>query len=394
MAIYDLKKFSTWIDKTTQNIDSAIKETDEMQTAFNSEYVNRLKLEYDSILDGLADETTKLYFSGAIDRSGGFGKKLAEKIKVKSGELAKRKSDLEKQLYEIENLLISIKADGEKSVEKLKKANPKLNEQEEELKAIVARHEGAAITLKNNIAMLRRGLGFIFNYFTISKLRANLLEEVEKIKQEKKKLYEVRKKYFEMKSAADEKKTELEKNFADELPVAAAIRSELGALQNGFEAMCVRDAAADLFEETPADQLSDIAAKLPALEKLLKLRPMKHDYEKSLRLVAEEIGFLNGVKSGFLKLLSTANSLLSQYNQHSAYLKPIAFDIPDKCEAFSAGFLKFADKIVDDRSLSKTPADFLKLVEPFHRDLLNEKTVKSAFEDIGAAIKKATAAWK
>ena len=49
MANYDLKQFKAWIEKAINNINSAIKEADEMQTAFNSEYINKFKFNYDSV---------------------------------------------------------------------------------------------------------------------------------------------------------------------------------------------------------------------------------------------------------------------------------------------------------------------------------------------------------
>ncbi|OQA76989.1 MAG: hypothetical protein BWY32_02698 [bacterium ADurb.Bin243] len=149
-----------------------------------------------------------------------------------------------------------------------------------------------------------------------------------------------------------------------------------------------------LFEEASQETVSPLISKIPQITEILKLRAVKKDYEKSLKTVSEEIGFLNGIKSGFLNLDKTADSLLTQYNQYSSYLKPINFNISDKCEKFSENFKTFADKIVDDRGLSKTPADFLKITEPFQAELLNESTVKSVFDEIARSIKTATAAWK
>ena len=394
MANYDLKKFKSWIEKTIANIDGAVKETDEMQTAFNSEYVNKFKLDYDSLLSRISDETVKMYFSKTLDISSVFGKSLSDKIKVKTVELNKRKTELEKQLGEIEKRLKSIKESNTKLIGELKKVNPELNEEEESLKTIVSRHEGSAMTLKKNIETMRKGLGFFYNYFTISKLKKNLLKEIEKIKSEKDKLFKVRKKYFEIKSVADSEITDLEKNYGHNLSTAAAIRQELSALQSGFETACVLESAVALLEDSTQETVMELSAKIAGIPDLLKMRTVKKDYEKSLKMVAEEIGFLNGIKSGFTNLAKTADSLLTQYNQYSSYLKAINLNISEKCEAFSNNFKNFSNKIVDDAKLSKTPADFLSLAAPFHKDLLNETVVKSVFEEIAGSIKSATTAWK
>lgn len=394
MAKYDLTKFKLWIEKTIANIDCAIKETDEMQTAFNNEYVNKFKLNYDSLLSRISEQTVKMYFNKTLDMSSAFGKNLSDKIKVKTVELTKRKTELEKQLGEIEKRLKTIKESNAKLIGEIKKANPELNEEEESLKTIVARHEGSAMTLKKNIETMRKGLGFFFNYFTLSKLKKNLLKEIEKIKSEKDKLFKVRTKYFEMKAVASCKITDLEKDYGHNLSTAAAIRQELSALQSGLETACVLESAVALLEDLPQETVMELSAKIADIADLLKIRTVKKDYENSLKMVAEEIGFLTGIKSGFDKLSITADSLITQYNQYSAHLKAISLNISEKCEAFSNNFKNFANKIIDDAKLSKTPADFLTLAAPFHKDLLNETVVKSVFEDIAGSIKSATAAWK
>jgi len=394
LANYDINKFKDWIKKTIANIESAIKETDEMQTAFNSEYVNKFKLAYDSILSGAAENAVKLYFNGELKEFKTFHESLGSKINEKKLELAKRKKDLETQLNKTEDEIKSVKDLNSDLLNKLKKINPKLNEREEAQKVIVSRHEGSAITLKKNIETLSKGLGFIINFFTLSKFKTNLKKEIEILKNEKNKLKKIRDEYFKVKSDADKDIGDLEKEYRENVACAASIRQNLNLLQNAFETTCVLESVTALFEEASQETVSPLISKIPQITEILKLRAVKKDYEKSLKTVSEEIGFLNGIKSGFLNLDKTADSLLTQYNQYSSYLKPINFNISDKCEKFSENFKTFADKIVDDRGLSKTPADFLKITEPFQAELLNESTVKSVFDEIARSIKTATAAWK
>lgn len=395
MAKYDLKQFKAWIEKAIDNIESAIKETHEIQTAFNSEYVNKFKLSYDALLERIADETVKLYYAGGIiNREGNFYNPLVNKIKEKETELTKKKKDLIKKLSEAEEKLKSTKSLKEILINELKKLNPSLNEAEEAQKIIVSRHEGSALTLKTNIAMLRKGLGFFFNYFTILKLKRNLEKEIEVLKIERGKLHDIRNRYHKAKAGADKESAELEEQYRENIEIAAAIRKDLTVLEKGFEAACVLESISTLLEEAAPQIIKTLPDGVGNIDELLKMREVKIDYEKSLKLVAEEIGFLTGIKSGFSNLQKTAESLLKQYNDYKSYLKPINFELPDKCDKFRDNFKNFADKIIDDNKLSKTPADFIKLVSPFHDELLNETAVKSVFEQIAAAIKTATKAWK
>ena len=395
MANYDLKQFKAWIEKAVDNIESAIKETGEIQTAFNSEYVNKFKLAYDSLLSAITEETVKLYYAGGIiNQEGNFYNPLKNKIKEKETELAKKKKDLVKKLSEAEEKLNSTKSLNELLINELKKLNPSLNEAEEAQKIIVSRHEGSALTLKTSIAMLRKGLGFFFNYFTIIKLKRNLEKEIEVLKIERSKLHDIRNRYHKAKSGAEKESAELEEQYRENIEIAAAIRKDLTVLEKGFEAACVLESISALLEEAAPQIIKTLPDSVGNIDQLLKIRDVKIDYEKSLKLVAEEIGFLTGIKSGFSNLQKTAESLLKQYNDYKSYLKPISFNMSDKCESFRDNFKNFADKIIDDKKLSKTPADFIKLVSPFHDELLSEKIVKSVFEEIAAAIKSATKAWK
>jgi len=394
MANYDLKQFKAWIEKAINNINSAIKEADEMQTAFNSEYVNKFKFNYDSLLNGIAEQTVKLYLNGALDEKNIFYNTLKDKITHKKNELANKKNELKKKLEATEEKLKSTKSLNETLINKLKKLNPELNKTEEAQKIIVSRHEGSALTLKTNIGMLKRGFGFLFNFFTIIKLKRNLEKEIEILRAEKSKLQKIRNRYLKAKSGVEKEGAKLEDQYRENIEIAAAIRKDLTMLEEGFETVCVLESVSLILEEAAPDIINTLPDSVGNINELLKIRKIKADYEKGLKLVAEEIGFLTGIKSGFLNLQKTADSLLTQYNDYKSYLKPIKFILSDKCEKFRDNFKNFADTIVDDNKLSKTPADFIKLASPFHDELLNEKDVKSIFNEIAASIKNATIAWK
>jgi hypothetical protein len=394
MANYDLKQFKAWIKKAIDNIEYAVKEAGEMQTAFNSEYVNKFKISYDAMLENITGETIKLYFNDGLDKNSGFYKSLQIELIDKNKTLTKKKNELEKKLTDIEKKINDIKSKKNSLINKLQKDNPELNELEEKQKKIIYQHEGSALTLKKNIKSLRRGFGFISNYFILRQLGSNLKTEVEVLKIEKLELQKIRNDYFKKKSETDNKIKELEESYRENIEITAAIRKDLSALQTAFETTCVLESIMDILEKAERADLSATKSKADYIDEFVKKREFKLNYEKSLKLVAEEIGFLTGIKSGFSNLEKTSESLLSQYNDYKSYLKPISFNLSDNCEKFRDNFKNFADKIVDDKKLSKTPADFIKLVSPFHDALLNEKTVKSIFEEIAAAIKTATKTWK
>ncbi len=393
-ASYDLKKFKTWIEKAIENIESAIKETDEMQKAFNGEYVDKFKLSYNGLLNRVTEETVKLYFNNGLDQNSKFYKSLKTEKNVKNKTLAVKKNELEKKITGIEKNISDIKIQKNSLISELKKANPELDRLEEAQKIIVSRHEGSALTLKTNMESLKKGFGFFINCFTINKLKNNLKKEIEVLVIEKTKLQQIRNDYFKRKTGANNKLEELEETYRENIEIAAEVRKDLSALETAFETTCILESVIDILEKAERPDLNSIHNKAGDMDEFIKKRDLKIDFEKSLKMVAEEIGFLTGIKSGFLNLKKTAESLLNQYNNYKSYLKPINFNISDKCENFCDNFKIFANKIIDDNKLSKTPADFIKLVSPFHKELLNEKTVKSIFEEIAEAIKNATKNWK
>jgi|GEM_PF-5612014 len=394
MGSYDLAGFVSWVDKAINNVQSAIKESDEMQTAFNSEYINNMKIKYDGIVEKACEALVKKYSGGKIDRRSKLYDELSAKIAEKKKELLKKQDGLGSELNKAEDELEKIKNVKNKSIDKIKKANPELNDREEKQKLIVSRHEGAVLMLRNNIKMLSSGLGFIMNYFTVSKLRSNYMAGIEILKKEKEKLSDIRKEYLEMKHGVEEKEKGLQLEFQEAMQKVSFLRQSLKTIKLDFELNLIIEGVKSFFDLADEQIVLSLNPEISEAGEIVNLRRLKLEYEEGLKLVAEEIGFLNGIKSGFLNIKKTADSLYDQYSKYSSYLSSLNVNISDACENYLKELARFASKIIDDKSLGKNPRQFLEIVKPFHSSVINESVVKSMFTSVGGAISEAAKKWK
>lgn len=394
MGSYKLNKFIDFVAGSIANIESASKEVNEMQSAFTSEYVNKFQIAFDAETGRITDHIVKTYINKKYQGAGGFYAELAKCVAEKKKELAEKKTGLEKELKTNEDRLNSIKNTRKDITEDFKTVNPEMDAAEESQKAIVSMHESAILTLRKNIEALCSGMGFLTNYWTVNTMKKNLAAEIEKLKDEKLNVKLIRTKFVEAKTDKEKKETGLEADFREVINKISYLKQAYARVAGDAELTAVIEAAEDILKKAPAGVLEKLAAEIPGISKYAAERVKKDDYEKSLKTVAEEIGFLNGIKSGFENILKTANSLNDQYNQYSSYLTPLTIVLPEECEQFKECFKEMAVKVVDDRALGKEPAEYLKIVEPFHKKFINEPAVKRCFEAIGASIDAAAKAWK
>ncbi|HNY12801.1 MAG TPA: hypothetical protein PKK26_14520 [Candidatus Wallbacteria bacterium] len=394
MGSYKLDKFIGFITGSIANIESAIKEVNEMQEAFTSEYVNKFQISFDAETGRITDYVVKAYINGKYQNSSKFYVELTKCVDEKKKDLAEKKTALEKELKVNEKRLDTIKNLRKNLMDDYKIANPEMDAAEEAQKVVISRHEGAILTLGKTVATLCSGMGFITNYWTVSAMKKNLATEIEKLKQEKLKLKLIRAKFVETKTDKEKKETNLEADFREAINKIGYLKQAYERVAGDAELTAVIEAAENLLKTGAPEILKELAGEFPDISKYIVERVKTADYEKSLKTVAEEIGFLNGIKSGFENILKTATSLNEQYKQYSSYLCPLTIVLPEECEEFKESFKQMALKVVDDRALGKEPAEYLKIVEPFHKKFINEPTVKRCFEAIGSAIDASAKAWK
>ncbi len=394
MGSYKLNKFIDFLAGSIANIDGAIKEVNEMQEAFTNEFVNKFQISFDAETARITDHAVKTFINKKYQQESKFYAGLAKCAAEKKKELAEKKAGLEKELKINEARLDAIKNSRNDLVAGYKVANPEMDAAEEAQKVIVSRHEGAVITLRKTVETLNAGMGFLTNYWTVSAMKKNLAAEIEKLKQEKLKLKLIRTNFAETKTDKEKKETGLEGDFREVINKLGYLKQAYDRVSGDIELTAAIEAADDLLKKVPAKILEELSGVLPNMPKYAAERIQKDDYEKSLKTVAEEIGFLNGIKAGFENILKTAHSLDEQYKQYSSYLCPLTIVVTPECEEFSESFKFMAQKVVDDAALGKDPAGYLKIVEPFHKKFINEPTVKRCFESIGDAITMAAKAWK
>jgi hypothetical protein len=78
---------------------------------------------------------------------------------------------------------------------------------------------------------------------------------------------------------------------------------------------------------------------------------------------------------------------------HSAYLKPLGFDLPGRIEALRKQWPALAQQFADEKTIGAHPADFSAAVKPLLEGTLSEANIEAMFKELGATIQRATAAW-
>jgi len=394
MGSYKLNKFIDFLTGSIANIDCAVKEVTEMQEAFTNEYVNKFQISFDAGTARITDHAVKTYINKKYPPESKFYAELAKCAAEKKKELAEKKAGLEKELKINEARLDAIKNSRKDIIADYKVANPEMDAAEEAQKIIVSRQEGAVLMLRKTVESLNSGIGFLTNYWTVSAMKKNLAAGIEKLKQEKLKLKLIRTKFAETKTGKEQKETGLEGDFREVINKIGYLKQAYDRVSGDIELTAAIEAADDVVKKAPAKILEELSGAIADIPKYAADRIKKDDYEKSLKTVAEEIGFLAGIRSGFENILKTANSLEEQYKQYSSYLCPLTIAVTPECEDFGASFKLMAQKVVDDAALGKDPAEYLKIVDAFHKKFINETAVKRCFESIGEAITTAAKAWK
>lgn len=389
-----LEKFITFVDIIISNMDSALREAGEMQLAFTSEYVNRHKAETESMAAAYVDRIAKIFIGGKYDRGNPYYSALSAKVGQISARLGKLRDELASQITKLEGDIESIRSGHQAIVKKFMKMNPEYDAREENEKMQLASLEGNVRTLSDNIRTLKSGFGFITNYFTIRELRRRLDEKLVSFNLSRASLDGIRREFYRTKTDKEAEEKKLEERYREAVAKLSYARESHARLSGDFDAACVVEAASETFREFDEKALRGLSGDVADMEKFVAMMKLSNDYEKGLKSAAEEIGFLTGVRSGLLNIRKTLESLLAQYNSYSQYLKPLSFDVPPECEKFSEAVSSYAKKIVDDKALGLHPGEYLKIVEPFHADTLNEAGVKKMFEKLGDAITAAAAAWK
>jgi hypothetical protein len=78
---------------------------------------------------------------------------------------------------------------------------------------------------------------------------------------------------------------------------------------------------------------------------------------------------------------STPKGLHDEQRMHSAYLKPLSFQLPARAESFHKQWSELTQRLTDEDQVGRHPAEFSTAVKPLLEGPLSEASIAGMFEE-------------
>jgi hypothetical protein len=208
-------------------------------------------------------------------------------------------------------------------------------------------------------------------------------------------LYSTRSEWEQQKEQVGKDQATLQEHWQMESIAAARLRSELDQLDDQIyrEALALRRAirhVLDALKETSMGSSADLEV---GLQEMVKLNLKTDAYHEGLASVGGLIGLLGGINNGMEAIRKSIEGLMQEQQMHSAYLKPLSFSLPPRVSTFHEIWPKLEKQFADEEVIGAHPASFSATIEPLLEGPLSQASIEAMFNDLGAMIKRSTAAW-
>ncbi len=380
-----------YLDRQKEEIQKLIDELDEVQVAFNAQF-DQFKARHDAALDRLTGQVYDGLDAISHQLRAAIEQQLArEREKIDERRRKVREEYLPQRQKAADDLLHR----GQAEIARLRYLNPRLDQQEEEIKAQQAALEAQLAEQNDTIRQKSRGLGVVINFPSIFKADRQRQRIIGKLETTHDSLRTVRQKWETKRSETEQHQVELQEQWQLESIAVARLQSELDQLDDETqrEALAMRRAIRHVLDALKTPSPSSDSELEAGLEEMVELNIQTDAYHEGLASVGGVIGLARGIQSGLDAIAKSVEGLQREQQMHSAYLKPLDFELPARVEAFHHQWPELARRFVDEKTIGDNPADFSAAVEPLLAQDLAEARIEAMFDDLGAMIKRATARW-
>lgn len=307
--------------------------------------------------------------------------------------IEKEIADLEAEVRVKRAQMDELVAQAQGATDVLRRTNPRLNEEEEQLKAQVARLEDEYAELYEQIERLDTfPLGWLINAFKI----AGLKRRQRAIKQEQARnlaaLRRVRQEWADNLQKAGEEQAKWRADW-EQLSIRAseaqARRDHLVANLNALAAQAGLQRVLDEMVEPPADVSGDLGA---ALKELAERNRVRKAYEEGLRAVSEASGLTKGVATGMERFRQSVGKVVAEQRRYN--LKNVDVRLPQSVVALNESWNELRNQVKDDHYLGARPLEFSRIVSDVRQKRLTDANIQLLFEQMGQALNKATEQWR
>lgn len=385
-------KILLYLDTQKREIQALIDQLDEIQVAFNAQF-DEFKGWHDAKLDQLTDQVAGQMDAISPELRAAIEEQLVEECK----QIDERRQQLrEKYLPKRQQAADSLLAQAQAELAKLHDLNPQLDAREEELKGEKAELEARLVELNDEIRKKSRGLGVMRHFIAITKAdreRHRILGKLEAINGS---LYTIRRQWEQQSGRIKEQQAEYQEQWQMESIAVARLQSELDQLDDD-------DQREDLALQRAIRHVLD-ALKKPApspdpeldngLKEMIELNIQTDDYHAGLASVGGFIGLLRGINNGLQAIRKSIDGLLREQKMHSAHLRALNFQLPDRVETFHKQWPALAQQFADEKTIGAHPTEFSANVKPLLEGTLSQHEVEAMFNSLGTMIGRATARWE
>jgi chromosome segregation ATPase len=389
---FTLEQLSDFVAESISRIGLARKELEEVQTGFNSAYVE-WKAEHDATLARLA-QTLR-------DRWDGIGPELQQQVLHRVADESQQIDDRHEELRSTTIAQVQQEADEHLDRHKqleitLRELNPRLDDREERLKQDRAGLQSELKELNRQIRRLSGCLGVVFNFVRITRLdkeRQRVLGKLESVEEQ---LRDVRQEWESARTEVVEDRRALQASWQEAMVRLAELKAELGRLdvEENRETLALERAIFHVVDtlKQPVDcPESDLKQEL---DRMAQFNIRTDDYQAGLGSVAGYLSLLDGITEGLKRLQDSVNGLADEQRMHSAYLPQLRVSLPADIVKFHQQWDALAAAVRDDSHLADHPSEFRTQMQPLVDEELAEPRIQAMFDGLGEALQQATQEWR
>ncbi|MBN2004638.1 MAG: hypothetical protein JXA21_14880 [Anaerolineae bacterium] len=321
-------------------------------------------------------------------------------IDVEREKLEKRRQELREVLIpqELKNADACI-ADSQTQREKRHQENTTLYEKQDELQKEKAALERQFQEMNDEIRSRARGLGIVWNYFAIRKLRKNRAKVQWKLREAMNSLHEMRRKWQVATKEMTKKEMKL-RLLWDEINLSRGrYQAELDILDDPeqFERLAQTQAARTWLDalRTPVTgpNQTDSAALQDPINALVELNLKGDTYREAVAMATQLNAICQAIDDGLEKMDATMRKLIAQERKYSQYLPRLSFTMPGAAETFNKQWPALLEQLKDQEHFKQNPQEFTQIAQETLEKGITNDLIKTMFESLGEAINQATKRW-
>ncbi|HAM44086.1 MAG TPA: hypothetical protein DCM67_03545 [Propionibacteriaceae bacterium] len=389
-----LEQLDRFLNGAQEQVGAVARELEEVQTQFVSAHQTS-KAVHDAALDELSArvEADLAALPGAVRTA------IDERLVVERETLAARRQELAERIVpEAERIADELLDRAQQETARVRALNPRLDQQEEKLKAERGQMETDLVQLNAEIKRLSGCLAVFINFFKISALDRRRNELIGRLTENAVALKDVRDEWAVARSAYTESEQQLKQQWQQASVAATHAREELAQLDDDAvrEQLALRRAIFYVLDhwKIPLSGEAQAMSLIDAIDRMVTLNVETDAYEEGLAQVAGLIARLNGIGQGLASMAHSVKALSNEQAMHSAYLRAISVTVDDGVLAFNGQWGVLRDKVRDEKALVANPAEFSALFEAEVHGPLAEQQISGMFDALGSALQAATRGWK